>query len=282
MKIDYSIEGLGGLQAIADQYGALTMNKTFATALTRTALHLREVQRSELVRSLDRPTPYTIRAIQMVNANGNLGGATADSLAVDVRIADAETNKGTGRPSVRWLWWQVDGGANRQLKGFEKALQAKGLMPKGWYAVPGAGARLDPYGNVSPGQIVQILSQLHAGNEKGKLSFMAKGTDKKSQRSRARAMGRAGGQFFAVTETTKKRNGLAPGIYMNSGTDMGARRGGYKSTGYIKPVLIFVRGVAYARRYDFMGTANSVINYTLPEQLDRALADTKSYMSQAK
>lgn len=208
----------------------------------------------------------------MIGGDGRPGGASADSLAVDVRIADNESNTGSGRPSVRWLWWQVSGGANRQLRAFERALQAAGHMPKGWFAVPGSGARLDAYGNISSGQIVQILSQLRTGTEKGKLRHMARGTDKKSATSRRRAMGRAGGQFFAVTE---RKKGLVPGVYLSTGSDLGAKRG-YKSTGYIKPVLIYVRSVAYARRYDFLGVGRSVVGRDLPDNIERAIEETRS------
>jgi hypothetical protein len=271
VKLDFSIEGLEGLAAIGTQYGARTWRKTLATALTRTASHLREVQRSEMVRTLDRPTPYSLRGIQMIGANGKPGGASADALAVDVRIADDDSNTTSGRPSVRWLWWQVNGGANRQLKGFERALQTAGLMPRGWYAVPGAAARLDAYGNISPGQIVQILSQLRTGSERGSLRHMARGDDRKAKSSRRRAKGRAGGEFVNIPQKTK---GLKqPGVYLLKGRDFGARIG-YGRSRELVPVLIYVRSVAYARRFDFFGTARSVIGYTLPDQIDRAIQET--------
>lgn len=276
MKLDFAIEGLEGLAAIGERYGARTWRKTLATAMTRTASHLREVERSEMVRTLDRPTGYTLRGVQMIGADGKPGGASADSLGVDVRISDGESNTTAGRPSVNWLWWQVNGGANRQLKGFEKALQARGLMPRGWYAVPGAAARMDAHGNISPGQIVQILSQLRTGTERGSLRHMARGDDRKAKSSRRRAKGRAGGEFVAIPEKTK---GLKhPGVYLLRGRDFGARLG-YGRSRELVPVLVYVRSVAYARRYDFIGVGRSVVSSMLPDQIDRAIQETHARMA---
>ena len=142
-------------------------------------------------------------------------------------------------------------------------------MPRGWYAVPGAGARLDAYGNISRGQIVQILSQLRAGTERGSLRHMAKGDDRKAISSRRRAQGRAGGEFLAMPE---RRGKLKPGVYLLQGRDFGARIG-YGRSARLVPVLVYVRQVAYARRLDWYGVARSTSSDVLPAQVDRALAE---------
>jgi len=278
MRVDVEISGIADIQRLEKDWSARTLNKTMATALTRTAVIARETLRSEAVRSLDRPTAYTLRGIRMLRPDGSPGIATADNLSIDVRIDDKETKQGPGAPGVSYLWWQINGGANRQLKRFERALQASGHMPQGWYAMPAAGARIDGYGNISPGQIVQILSQLRSGTEKkGSKRHLARGDDRKAQNSRRKAYGRAGGQYIAVTKPTK---GLKPGIYLVAGQDLGARKG-YRSQGYVKPVLIFVRSVAYARRYDYFGVGQSVAMRELSGQIEAAMRDTRARLASA-
>ena len=277
MRVDVEISGIEDIQRLERDWSARTLNKTMATALTRTAVIARETLRSEAVRTLDRPTAYTLRGIRMLRPDGSPGVATADNLSIDVRIDDKQTKQGYGTPGVQYLWWQINGGANRQLKRFERALQASGHMPQGWYAMPGAGARIDAHGNISPGQIVQILSQLRSGTEKGSRRHLARGDDRKAQNSRRKAYGRAGGQYIAVTKRTK---GLAPGIYLVAGQDLGARKG-YRSQGYVKPVLIFVRSVAYARRYDYLGVGQSVAMRELSGQIERAMDDTRVRLASA-
>ena len=56
---------------------------------------------------------------------------------------------------------QVAGG-RRSLKSAEKMLAAKNYLPGGMVTVPGAGAKLDAYGNMSRGQLVQLISALLA------------------------------------------------------------------------------------------------------------------------
>jgi hypothetical protein len=268
MSWGVDLKGMSAADDLLSRFSERRANAALATALTRTVLHLREVERAEAVRTLDRPTPYTLRGIQAKTAS-------ASDLAAEVRIAGPGEFDVPGTPPVRYLWWQVEGGAGRQLKRFERALQAAGLMPPGWYAVPGAGARLDQYGNISPGQLVQIMSQLRAGTERGSLRHMARGDDRRAVSSRRRAMGRAGGEFVAIP---KQQGKLKPGVYLLEGKDFGARLG-FGRNGRLRPVLVFVRAVAYARRYDFRNVAASTANDRLPIEIDRALTENLQRLS---
>ncbi|MDF5999583.1 hypothetical protein P4050_14390 [Pseudomonas aeruginosa] len=47
-------------------------------------------------------------------------------------------------------------------KASERNLRARGILPAGMFVVPAEGARLDQYGNMSRGQMIQILSGLGA------------------------------------------------------------------------------------------------------------------------
>ena len=106
MTSGVDLRGMLEARGLLEGFSERRVNAVLATALTRTAVHLREVERAEAVRTLDRPTPYTLRGVQMQPAS-------ADNLSAEVRIADAGTATAQGTPPVRYLWWQVQGGAGR-------------------------------------------------------------------------------------------------------------------------------------------------------------------------
>jgi hypothetical protein len=162
------------------------------------------------------------------------------------------------------------------VKRFEKALKAAGAMPYGWQSVPAAGARLDAYGNMSRGQIAQILSQvgteLTAGYTRT-LPRLRGDEDAKAKRQiqnkRRRAFGRAGGQYVAIP---RRKGKLAAGIYLAQARDFGARWGLGRS-GRLTPVLIFVRATTYRPRFDFYGTVQESVAQTLPRHYSQAIAE---------
>ncbi|MGD0585566.1 MAG: hypothetical protein ABSA86_07290 [Oryzomonas sp.] len=100
-----------------------------------------------------------------------------------------------------WEWdeymkVEIDGGP-RPLKRSEKRTFG------GRFYVPGIGARLDENGDISGGQILQIMSYLQLYSERG-----AKMNRTDSQRT---AAGKGKTQYFMLTQKT---NGLAAGVYM--------------------------------------------------------------------
>lgn len=215
-----------------------------AVALSRTAVEVKEAEYQELKRSLDRPTPYTLRSLYV-------RPATRSRLEAKVWLKD--DSAGSGTPAVRYLLPQIEGGT-RSLKSFEKALQAAGYMRRGDKAVPGRFARLDQYGNVSFGQIIQILSQLRITLTSGHTRNIS--TDKKKAK---RAMRRAGGQYFALPNG---RGALRPGIYQRRDFAMGGAAP--------RPVFIFVKDVAYRKRFPFEAVGRRVIEASLPANFERA------------
>lgn len=182
-------------------------------ALTDTAHVVRDRHREVMRQIFDRPTPYTINSLQVTPSR-------KETLVSRVYFKDQ-----VGR-SQHYLVPQVEGGG-RPHKRFERWLIAKGVMQPGEYAVPASGARLNSYGNMSPGSITQILSQLAASPD-----AMQWETAKSRKRAGARRA-----RYFVPKPGSK----LARGIWV--------RRG--KSS--IAPVLLFVGGVGYRPRYDFDG-----------------------------
>lgn len=237
------------LKRMAGDVRALGKQAAFAqvVALTRTALDAKTAEQEEIRSVFDRPTPYTINSVFVKPA-------TKPKPEAQVGLKDE-----FGFPSAtqitanRYLGPHIDG-ASRSTKRFEKRLQLDGVMPKGWFAVPGKFARLDEYGNISRGQITQILSQLTLTKVSGYTANI-------SVRSRAGAIKRAGGEFIALP---RGRGKLLPGIYQV--TQFGAGRSAPR------PVVIFVKSVAYPRRYDFHGIAELAVDTFYEPNLEAALA----------
>jgi hypothetical protein len=260
MDLKMTVDGLAGVQSMLSSISQRRINAVVATALTRTAVEVKAAEVSELAQSIDRPTPYTLSSIYVKPAR-------ADSLAAEVWFKDDMA--GSGTPATKYLLPQVEGG-QRHMKRFEKALQAAGVMPTGTVAVPGSAAKLDAYGNMSRGQIQQILSQAGTELTAGHNRTLTKGTDRASRTKQRNAYGRAGGQFVAVKV---QRGKLKPGIYIAEARNFGAKLG-LGRTGKLKPVLLFVRAANYRSRFDFHGVAERVSAERLPLQVTRALTDS--------
>lgn len=244
MKVTAILEGLKETQQSLRGFSDRRMAATLATALTRTAVEVRDGIRAELPRVFDRPTPYTINSLF-------LKPARADKLEAEVFFKDEMGTSRLGIPATKYLLPEVRGGARRS-KGFEKALRRAGVLSYGQFAMPGQGAKLDRYGNVSQGQIIQILSQLRitltAGHTRN-MGFGAKGIA---------AQKKAGGRFFVK----RTRKGGPPGIYQREFIGRNAT-----------PVFIFTRPPSYRARFPFDAIAERIADQRLSANVRRAIAE---------
>ena len=208
-------------------------------AATRTASAIRARLTGEMPSIFDRPTPFTRRSLFV-------RPATKANLQAHVGFKDFA---GKGTPAARYLMPQVTGGA-RHAKRFERALQAAGILPRGWFAMPADNADLDAFGNMKRGQIVKLLSSLRAFGEQGYLANRS--------RTRASRGTRRGEQYFAARPGNP---GLPPGVY---------KRGGTKKRDAL-PVLMFVRGAHYQKRFPFERIAEEVAAERLAPEFYAAL-----------
>ena len=181
--IDISLFGQSRVKRLLEEFQRQT---PFATALALTRI-AQDVKKAEtgLLKTLDRPTPYTLRAIA-------IRPATKERLESRVFVKD-ESVKGV--PAAKYLMPQYRGGRRRH-KSHEKLLQRFGQMPSGWYAVPGKDVRLNRYGNVTGAQITKILSDLRSMYDP----------------QQNRAEGRKG-RYFVM----RNRYGRATGVYERVG-----------------------------------------------------------------
>ena len=221
------------------------------TAINRTLAQIKTAERTEL-QKLDRPTPYTLNSLFIEQAKpGKLSGRV---------WVKGQDQAGKGTPATKYLLPHVDGG-DRNMKRFESALYKAGILPNGMYAVPGAGARLDAYGNMSRGQIVQILAYFSAFAEQGYRANMTDRGRKRMAKGSAKK-GIAGSAYFALRS---KHGRLLPGVYQRSSTKSAAAT--------LKPVLIFVDGAPnYERRVDWYGVGHRVISEQFEVEMRRSLA----------
>lgn len=231
-----------------------------ALTLTRTAQDVKKAEEAEMRSVFQLPTPYTMRSLY-------LKSATKATLTARVWVKDTDR-------SDHYLLPQIMGGA-RPLKRFERLLVQRGVMQPNERAVPGAGAKLDGYGNMSRGQIVKVLSQLQAFNLAGSTANASGAKRSKAKRSRE--------AYFVSTGVGKhpygghswskgrKAQHLPRGIWV---------RYSFGAWGTaIKPVLLFVPRASYRVRFRFFEVAESTVSRVLPGHLqasvERALATAR-------
>lgn len=243
------------LEATVSQWAQVMGDQMpFATALalTRTAKAAKEEVERQLPSLIDRPTPYTMHGFRLYPA-------TKRKLVAEV---DFRESFGSGTAARDYLAPQVYGGA-RKLKAFEKSLQRTGLLPASYGALPGSAAKLDAYGNMSRGQIVQILSYFKAFGEQGysanitdkRKAALAKGRAKKGERGYTYFVGRPGGGRLPL------------GVWQR--ISFGALGSA------IKPVIVFVKQPQYRERLDVPGIARRVIQERFAEELRKSIEQTQ-------
>lgn len=209
-----------GLEELKRKMGNMGKQVTFAAAqaLTKTARDIAD-QRQKTARStFDRPREQTVRAIQAK-------GATKQNLTSTVSIRDDRAV-----PASAYLAANIKGGG-RSLKRSEIMLRAAGILPSGMFTVPGAAAKLDAYGNMSRGQINQILAYFRTfGRTTLNSTRMNMSAAKRSKTAARRA--------YFIIPVKDRKIGLYPGIWQQDSNN-------------IKPVLMFVSAPRYKAIFGF-------------------------------
>ncbi len=218
-----------------------------AVALTKTAQQVQAEEYQEIKAVFDRPTEYTLNSLYVKPA-------TKQSLEARVWVKD-DVYKGT--PAEKYLLPEIIGGT-RRAKRFERALMNAGLMPQGYYAMPGIGAPLDAYGNIPSKFIVQLLSYLKAFGGQG---YKANITDKgkiKHDKSLSKKLGASGASYFV----NLKKGKLPLGIYQRISYGFGKA---------IKPVIIYVKFTQYKPLFKFKDVADRAINKSFEKYLKESV-----------
>lgn len=232
------LEGLGVLSGLSER----RMVSALATAMTRTAVDVKQAEQDEMRRVFDRPREWVVNAVKVTPA-------TVQTMQAAVGFRDDGTG---GANPTNVLRAQVDGG-QRRPKRLEASLRAAGHLPAGWYCVPGAGAQLDATGDMVRGQVIQILSQLRIQTVGGFDRAMSR-----DARKQINAQRKAGGRFFVMPQGKR----AAPGVYQR---EFGGRN--------ITPVVVFVRSAQYARRFEFDGVAVRTVERVADGHVARAIGE---------
>jgi hypothetical protein len=202
----------------------------FATmlAINRTAKLVKDEIREEMGRVFNRPTPYALNSLMTEMA-------TKKKLEGQVWLRDVWGSSG-GVPGVNYIGPAIFGGS-RHAKAHELALRRAGILRNDMMVVPGNGAPLDQYGNITGGRIKQMMSGLSIGRETG---YMSNITAASRQRNKRRAV------YFTM--------GNPPiGIFTRQG-------------GVVKCFEKFVKVPSYQIRLDFFGIGQRVIDEHLANE----------------
>jgi hypothetical protein len=235
--ISVKVDGLDRVMRGLDAMAARQVPFAAAVALTRTAKRVQQETVEEMRRRFDRPTPFTLKSIYMRPAKKS-------DLTAMVWLKDQPAGK--SRLSMAEIIGHQFTGGSRIAKPIEFWLARAGLISPSERVVPGAAARLDQYGNMSRGQVQQILSQLKIGPDPAQWAT-------KSARSR-RHVRQAGELFWS-------RGGHLPrGVWMRQGR-------------HVRPVLIVVSGTSYRRRIDLQRIGKQVTAQHFNDEFNRAFAE---------
>ncbi|MDG9928268.1 MULTISPECIES: hypothetical protein [unclassified Pseudomonas] len=232
-------DAAAGLQVL----GSGLAEAALADALNHTANQGGQALTQAMTDVFDRPTPWTLKSTRILNA-------TPQRLEAALWVQDQSGGKNPFS-AEDYLLPQVDGG-DRITRRSERMLREAGILPSDRFVVPGAGARLDAYGNIQRGHLMQILSGLKAVHRSGS-DHNATDSARSARKGHARA-------FFVM-----KRGSRAIGIAERRGKE-------------VAMVLAFVRQPQYRERYRFHDIARRVAENDgqLEANIDKAIADALS------
>jgi hypothetical protein len=208
-----------------------------AKALTKTAQLAQKAVVDEMAAKFDRPTPFTLKSLF-------IKPATKQNLQAMVYLKDRPA--GQNPYSLSEIIGQEFGGGVRIRKRLEYWLQRAGYISSDEFVAPGAAAKLDRYGNMSRGQVQQILSQLKAGPDTASY---------KSGSSRSKRNVKMAGQLFW------SRGGRLPrGVWMRAGAS-------------VKPILIVISKPSYKQRINLERIVGDVVNRRFDAEFKKALGE---------
>lgn len=253
MKISVDVKGIDAAVARLRGLQEKKIDVDKVAALNDAAYLASKEAAREMARVFDKPTPWVLGGVRYVKARRDKQESSVDF--------DKWGNK-TNVTVEKVLAANIYAGT-RKHKRHEIALNRAGILPDGMGIVPGDAAKLDQYGNMTGGQIVQIVAWFKAFGEQG---YKANINDKGRARiGRDKKSGQRGFAYFALQQ---KRGKLLPGVYQRFQTAFGSA---------IKPVMIFVRMPSYRKRFDFYGVADRAARKefarAFPMYLDKLLAE---------
>lgn len=206
-------------------------------ALNATAKKIKKSLQDEMDKVFVNPTPYVKNGIYTTAAKKN-------NLMIKIGLKD-KWAAGKGHAAADVLAAEISGGI-RQPKASEVLLQEKGYLRPGQVWVPGKGQRLNKYGNITGGQITQLLSVLGAHREVG---FIAN-----------------------RTAQSKLRNKKSPNLfYVGPGKRLPEGIWERKGKRQLKSRLLFIDAPSYQKRFRFEEIIEEVGQKEIVTEFDKAI-----------
>jgi hypothetical protein len=226
------------------------INAAVATALTRTVREIEKKWQANINANIKAPTKRTQKATVVRQA-------TAKKLMAEVKLRDV----GGGQMPADYLVHH-ETADERLVKKFERALVATGAMPPGYFVVPGRGAVLDGYGNVSRGQIVQVITQLGGKFSPGYQRVIS--PDIKKRRASAAKRGRV---YVAVRPGAEEQaHRVSAGIYERL------------PNGDRVAVFLYKSSLSYRKRLSLRELAEKAALPVFRNEFGRAISDSRARM----
>lgn len=251
MKVTIDTSGLMLLAARLPDMMEKQARYAMARSLNAAAYKAVQATVKEMANVFEQPTPWVLKSVRYVKARKDKLQATVDF--------DYWGNK-QGVTVSHVLRAEIFGG-RRRLKRHEVALQRAGVLPSGMAIVPGSAAKMDKNGNMSSGQITQIMSWFKSFGEQGYSANMKDGGKRLGRDSK-----RTGARGFAYFVLKKKHGKLLPGVYQRFKLSFGYA---------VKPVMIFVPIPSYRRRLDFYGVAEKAAVKEFHEQFPKMMREAR-------
>lgn len=206
-----------------------------ALALTRTAKEVEKDIYREMGKVFDKLTPYTSRSLFTKPAK-------KDNLVTSVGLKTIAPSKAKLSPN-EVLGHQFMGGKRRH-NNLEGLLINWGRMSKSECLIPTEFARKDEFGNISRGQVMQIISQLKISIDQNQNSSNSKRSKKNVKKS--------GGYFWSFG------GHLARGVWAR----LGARN--------VKPILIVGSAATYKKALDIQKVGDESVNKNMAPNFEKA------------
>jgi len=229
--IAIDVRGLPEIQAALRNLAETQMPFAMATALNSTAFAVQKVEKQRIQTVFERPTPLIQNAVRVEKA-------MKETLTATVYI---DPKRSVLSPHER--------GGSRGLKGFERVLRGKGWLPSGYRAVPSQSMARDSYGNPVRSEINRLMKWAQTA------------TGYSGQRTKTQ-------RYFCIP--VGSRAALSPGLWLEAKGASGKGAGGYRMRQVI-PLLLFVSGVRYQERLEFVATAEQEARRLLPDAMRSAV-----------
>lgn len=270
--LSIKIEGLEELKRSLSDIGKKQVPFAAKTAINKVAKQAALDVVAEMKTKFDRPTSMTLKSVR-VKKFASKTDLTAEVWLKDIPLGASKTGKHNPMSMAEIIGHQFTGG-RRLHKNYERVLISKGYMNGDEFTVPAAGARLNTFGNISQGQIVQILSQIgvkRAGSDSSPTN---------SPRSK-RNVAKAGAMFWsygvgsfpsgAFTGNPKKID-WETGKYR--GKKQWLPKGVWARTpGGVIPVLLVVKAPTYSRRIILEEITKKTMDREFQPAFDAAFAE---------